>query len=53
MAGVQRVCLQSQLLNSDIEAYVRSHLLVNKKLNFLPSMQRGIEQRLTEGAGGM
>jgi hypothetical protein len=51
--NAQRVCLQSQLVNPDIEAYVRSRLLVDKALNFPPSVQREIEHRITEGACGM
>jgi hypothetical protein len=51
--GARRICLQSQLVNPDIEAYVRWRLHVDKRLNFPPSVQREIEHRLTEGAGGM
>jgi hypothetical protein len=52
-ASARRVCLQSQLVNSDIETYIRSRLRDDKALAWPPSVQREIEHRLTEGACGM
>ncbi len=51
--SARRVCLQSQLVNLDIETYIRSRLRDDKALAWPPSVQREIEHRLTEGACGM
>ncbi len=51
--SARRVCLQSQLVNPDIETYVRTRLRDDKALEWPPSVHRDIEHRLTEGACGM
>ncbi len=51
--GARRVCLQSQLVDQDIETYVRSRLRIEKALKWPPSVQGEIEHQLTKGACGM
>ncbi len=51
--GARRVVLQRELVDRDIEAYVRTRLRVDKALKWPLNVQREIEQCLTQGAQGM
>jgi hypothetical protein len=51
--GARRVVLQRELVDRDIEAYVRTRLSVDKALKWPLTVRSEIEQCLTKGAQGM
>ncbi len=51
--GARRVALQSQLVDPDIETYVRSRLHVDKALKWPSNVQEEIEECISKGAGRM
>jgi hypothetical protein len=51
--GARRVALQSQLVDPDIEAYVRTRLRVDRALKWPSNVQDEIEECITKSAGGM
>ncbi len=51
--GAWRIPLQSHLVDGDINTYVRSQVLADKRLRQHLAVQDDIEKRLTVGAAGM